>query len=188
MIPIPEKGKCIKYYVPTVMYHTDDIPNDNLEDYMHAAIIGRVFDNDDSDVFRKEAEIIFGKIINTIKSGELKADYIEGFNPDNIRPDWDEHEIYYYTGSSTEYFMYMHTDIIRISNINGHISIYSPTDFVANLYKNKWYFTYVNGCFNEQRIFPILMDIDAEAASINDIVKIMLDTLPKQHPDIDEFF
>lgn len=186
MIPIPEKGECICYYVPTTAYHyTDRIPNDKLEEYMPAVFIGKAFDEADSDEFREEAESIFGKTIDAIKSGDLKAEYINNFNPDLIRPDWDEFEIRY---DDMPWFMYMCTEIIHITNVNGHVNICSANDFRANLYNKRWYFTYV--CDNpvDQLIFPILMDIDAETATIDDVVKIMLDTLPKRHPNIDEFF
>ena len=184
MIPIPEKGESIYYYAPTMAYHLDRIPNDQLQEYMPAVFIGKAFDDDASDECCEEAEAIFGKTIDAIKSGDLKADYIDGFDPDLIRPDWEEFEIGY---GDMKWFMYLHIEPICIVNVNGHIEIRS-NDFRASLYHKKWYFMYVDDNPVDQSVFLILMDIDAESATIDDIAKIMLDTLPKQHPDIDEFF
>lgn len=186
MIPIPEKDQCICYKVPTMAYHyTDMIPNDELEEYLQAIFIGNAFDEDDFDGFHKEANAIFGKTIDAIKSGELRAEFIPNFNPDLIHPDWDGFEIGY---DNMKWFMYMCTETINIFDVNGYVQICTSNDFRANLYNKRWYFTYV--CDNpvDQCVFPILMDVDAETTSIDDIVKIMLDTLPKKHPDIGEFF
>lgn len=179
MISIPAVGECDVYYIPTVAYHLDDVPNEDLTRYMSSSVIGKAFDNDESDEFNDEAEATFVKAIDMIKSGDLKADYIDGFNPDNVNPDYDDFEIRYYD----QFFMYMNTECIRVTNTGGFIDITCSTDFRAILYGNRWFFMYINDNPADQIGFPILMDIDAETATIDDVAELLLHTLPEKYQD-----
>ena len=179
MIAIPAVGESDVYYVPTVAYHLDDVPNEDLTKYMSSSVIGKAFDNNDSDEFDNEAESVFRKAIDMIKYGALGAEYIDGFNPDNVNPDWDDYEIRYYD----QFFMYMNTESIGVTNTGGFIDITCSTDFRAILYGSRWFFMYINDNPADQIVFPILMDIDAETATIDDVAEILLHVLPEKYQD-----
>lgn len=179
MITIPAVGEDDVYYIPTVAYHLDDVPNKYITKYMSSGVIGKSFDNDDSDEFNNEVESVFNRAIDMLKSGALKADYIDNFSPDNVNPDWDEYEIRYYD----RFFMYVNIEYIRVINTGGFINITCSTDYRAVLYGNRWFFMYVNDNPSDQIGFPILMDIDAETATIEDVAEILLHTLPEKYED-----
>lgn len=179
MISIPAVGECDVYYIPTVAYHLDDVSNEDLTRYMSSDVIGKAFDNDESDEFNNEVDATFNKAIDMIKSGDLKADYIEDFDPDNINPDWDEYEIRY----NNQFFMHSNIEYIHVTNTGGFINITCSIDFRAVLYGNRWFFMYINDNPVDQIGFPILMDIDAETATIDDVVEILLHVLPEKYQD-----